>query len=309
MDVSIVIVSYNVSDLLNDCIVSIKKETSCNYEIIVVDNNSIDNSAEMLKNCHPDVRLIQNEMNVGFAKANNQAFKESSGKYILMLNPDTVVLNKAIDKLVQFMGEYPDAGAAGPKVLYPDMSLQPNCHHFPTLVMRFADYAGLRRKYPKSRIFGKEFMTYWSYNEIKEVDWITGCALILRKTALDQIGVLDENYFMYTEETDICYRLNKAKWKVMFYPDAEIIHYWGKSSSISKEQKSVLNPTIKYLLDTKYYFYKKNYGYIHVFLLKLIDFIFYLTVFIKNIFRRDKKIRQKKLQHASFVLSLILFGK
>jgi len=309
MDVTVVIVSYNVADLLSECIVSVKKETFCKYEIIVVDNNSVDNSIEMIKTKHPDVKLIQNKSNVGFAKANNQGFKMAKGRYIFMLNPDTVVLGSTIDKLIQFMDEHPEAGACGPKVLYPDMTLQPNCHHFPTIIMRLIQHCGLSRRFPKSKIFGKEFMTYWNYNEIKQVDWITGCALLLRKKALDRVGFLDENYFMYTEETDICYRLIKANWKVLFYPYESIIHYWGKSSSVSQDDKPDLNPVAKFLFITKYYFFKKNYGHIQLFFLKLIDFIYYLIVFIKNIFRRDARLRKVKLNHASSVLHLILFGE
>lgn len=309
MDVTIVIVSYNVADLLQECIVSVKEETTCEYEIIVVDNNSVDNSVEMVKANHPDVKLIQNMNNIGFAKANNQAFREAKGRYIFMLNPDTIILEKAVDDLVKFMDEHADAGACGPKVLNPDGSLQPSCHHFPTILMRLIEHTRLRHKYPKSKVFGKEYMTYWNYHEIKEVDWITGCSLMLRKTVLDQIGTLDENYFMYTEEMDICYRLNKAGWKVMFYPFVSIIHYWGKSSLDQKEEKQPSDASTKYLFKTKYYFFKKNYGYAYFTLLRTIDLIFYGMVLTKNIFRRDIKIRQMKLRHASAALSVILFDK
>ncbi|GAB61611.1 MAG: glycosyltransferase family 2 protein [Candidatus Jettenia sp.] len=309
MDVTIVIVSYNVADLLNECIISIKKETSCEYEIIVVDNNSVDNSMELLKANHPDVKRIQNVSNVGFAKANNQAFEKAQGSYIFMLNPDTVVLDRAIDKLVQFMDEHPEAGACGPKVLNYDMSLQPSCHHFPTIAMRFIEHSQLERVFPKSKIFGRHYMTYWNYDEVKEVDWIRGCSLLLRKTTLELVGTLDENYFMYTEETDICYRMNKSGWKVLFFPGAEIVHYWGKSSEVSKKEKGYSPATIKYLFNTKYYFFKKHYGCVHFVFIKGIDFVFYLLVFIKNIFRKDAEVRRLKLSYASYVLSLILFGK
>lgn len=308
MDVTIVIVSYNVADFLNECLVSIKKETTCEYEIIVVDNNSKDSSVEVVKAYHPDVKLRQIQSNIGFVKANNEAFKVADGRYIFMLNPDTVVLDGAIDKLVQFMDEHQEVGACGPKNLNPDLSLQHNCHHFPTAAMRLIEHFRLARKYPRNRLFGKEFMTYWHYNEIKEVEWITGCSLLLRKTALNQVGYLDENYFMYSEETDICYRVNKAGWKVIFYPGAEIIHYQGKSSSNLKEEELISNSVLKHLFNSKYYFFKKNYSCINFVLLKLIDFIFYSMVFVKNIFRRDEDIRRVRLKNSSAVLSLILLG-
>ncbi|MDN3513897.1 MAG: glycosyltransferase family 2 protein [Candidatus Brocadia sp.] len=305
MDVSIVIVSYNVSDLLNGCIVSIKRETKCSYEIIVVDNNSNDNSVEMLKTCHPDVRLIQNEMNVGFAKANNQAFKKAKGRYFLMLNPDTIVLDSAIDKLIKFMDEHLEAGACGPKNLNPDMTLQHNCHHFPTLYTRLVYHLQLTRFFPRNKLFGREHMTYWDYNEIKAVDSITGCSLMIRKTALDVVGLLDENYFMYTEETDLCFRLKKAKWKTVFYPDAAIIHYGGQSALNQKKEKVFAKSIITYLFTTRYYFFKKHYGYTSYIILKLIDFLYYSFIFIKNIFRSNKIIRKAKMEASATVLTLI----
>ncbi len=307
MDVSIVIVSYNVANRTNDCIVSVKTETTCLYEIIVVDNNSQDNSVEVLRANYPDVRLIQNTYNAGFAKANNQAFREARGRYIFMLNPDTVVLDKAIDRLVQFMDEHLYAGACGPKVLNSDMTLQPNCHHYPSVLMRLIEHSGFNRRFPQNRFFGKEFMTYWNYNEVREIDWITGCAIMLRKRVLDQIGMLDENYFMYTEEVDICYRIKKKGFKIVFCPTAKIIHYWGESSL--KEEKDSTGSLNKYLYSTRYYFIRKSYGLIHYLLFKLVDFLFYLVVYLKNLFRRDAIVRKQKLSHANNVLTLILFGK
>ena len=309
MDVSIVVVSYNVSDLLCACIASIKKETTCKYEIIVVDNASQDDSTKRLQAEHADVILIQNQSNIGFVRANNQAFQISNGRYVFMLNPDTLVLDKAIDKLVQFMDEHPEGGGGGPKILNPDMSLQPNCHHFPTIFMRLIEHAGLNRRYPDVRLFGKEFMTYWTYNETKEVDWITGCSLILRREALEKVGNLDENYFMYSEETDICYRLKKAGWKILFCPSASIIHYGGKSSTSQTVEKQYFGAVIKHLYKSKYFFFKKNYSNVHCFVLKTIDFIYYFLFYVKNLFRINLKERKIKLSYASSILSIILFGK
>ncbi len=305
MDVSVVIVSYNVSDLLNECIISIKKETSCSYEIIVVDNNSVDNSVEMLKTKHPDVKLIQNNHNVGFARANNQAFKEATGKYILMLNPDTIILKNAINKLVQFMDKHPEMGASGPKVLNTDMTLQHNCHHFPSVLIRFAGYLQLKKFFPKNRLFGREHMTYWNYNEIKEIDWITGCALLIRTCALVEVGYLDENYFMYTEETDLCFRLKKYGWKILYYPSAHIIHHGGRSALKQNKEKVFSKSITTYLFSTQYYFFKKNYGIKISIIIKILDFIYYFLLFIKNLFRRDKIIKTAKLEEAKTVISAI----
>lgn len=308
MDVSIVIVSYNVADFLLACIASIKKETACKYEIIVVDNNSQDDSVKRLQKGHSDVVLIRNQGNVGFVKANNQAFQISGGRYVFMLNPDTLILDKAIDKLVQFMDEHPECGGGGPKNLNPDMSLQPNCHHFPTIFMRLIEHAGLNERYPDVRLFGKKDMTYWSYDETKDVDWITGCSLMLRRKALEKVGNLDENYFMYSEETDICYQLKKAGWKILFCPSASIIHYGGKSSTSQTVEKQYFGTVIKHLYKSKYFFFKKNYSNVHCFVLKTIDFIYYFLYYIRNLFRMDLKARKYKLTYASSILSIILEG-
>lgn len=309
MDVTIVIVSYNVADLLNECIVSIKKETSCEYEIIVIDNNSADNSIEMIKTNHSDVKLIQNKSNVGFAAANNQGFKIANGRYILMLNPDTVVLDSAIDRLVRFMDEHPDAGACGPKNLNADRSLQHNCHHFPTISMRLVEHLQLKRFFPRNKFFGREHMTYWDYDQVKEVDWITGCSLMIRREVLEQIGLLDENYFMYAEELDLCFRLKKYHWRTFFYPYASIVHYGGQSALNQNEEKVFAKSISYYLFTTKYYFFKKNYGYMSFYIIKSLDLIYYFTVYLKNIFRADKSIRRLRIDQSKAVLSLIIFPK
>lgn len=306
MDLSVVIVNYNVALLLDECLQSVKDQTSCSHEIIVVDNNSSDESVDMLREKHPDIKVIKNQTNVGFAKANNQAFREAKGRYIFMLNPDTIVLNSAVDRLVGFMDNFHEAGACGPKVLNPDWSLQRNCHHFPTVSMRLVEHLQLAKKYPSSKLFGKEFMTYWNYDEIRPVNWITGCALLLRSSILKDLGMLDEQYFMYSEETDICYRMNKAGYRVMFYPEAEIIHYWGRSVVSLDNEEIYSDSAIKYLLESKYYFFKKNYGYIWLILLEIVDIAFYISVYTKNMFRKDKKKRQARLSFASSMLSQIL---
>ena len=196
MDVTIVIVSYNVAKLLEECLASIEKETSCDHEIIVVDNHSSDGSAEVAKALHPEIALIKNPRNVGFARANNQAFRMAKGRFVLMLNPDTRVLGGAIDRLVRFMDAHPEAGACGPKNLNSDLSLQYNCHHFPSLTSVLVEFLQLRRFFPKNKFFGRAQMTYWTYDEIKTVDSITGCSLMIRREALERLGYLDERYFM-----------------------------------------------------------------------------------------------------------------
>lgn len=309
MDVSVVIVSFNVADFLEECLSSIKKETTCEYEIIIVDNNSNDNSVEIVERYHPEVNLIKQDVNAGFAKANNIGFKEARCRYVFMLNPDTVVLENAIDKLVQFMDGHQEAGACGPKNLNPDLSLQHNCHHFPSLSMRLIHHLQLERFFPKHRFFGREFMTYWDYGEIKEVDWITGCSLMIRKDVLEEAGYLDENYFMYAEECDFCLKIRKQGWRTVFFPKAAIIHYGGQSA-LGQTDEKVFNKSISsHLFTTRYYFFRKNHGYLSCVAYKCIDFLYYSIVYLKNLFRWDKEIRKSKLDEARTVLSIILSSR
>ena len=306
MDVSVVLVSYNVRRFLVECLLSVKRETSSGYEIIVVDNGSEDRSAEMIRSEHPDVTLIQNKSNVGFARANNQAFHVSRGRYVFMLNPDTVILDGAIDKLVRFMDEHPDAGVCGPKNLGPDLSLQLNCHHFPSLSMAILQHLQLSRLFPKNSLFGREHMTYWRYDRIMEVDWITGCSLMIRKDSLDQCGLLDENYFLYTEECDLSYRLRKRGLKTYFVPAAAIVHYGGQSS-LSQSSFTVHSGTIThYLYETRYYFFRKNYGITRELLLRFIDTLYFGAWLLKNMVFITNKDRKINMSEARAVLDVTL---
>jgi GT2 family glycosyltransferase len=223
-----------------------------------------------------------------------------------MLNPDVVVLDKAVDKLVEFMDENPDVGVCGPKNLNPDKTLQRNCHHFPTLSMILVEYLRLKNRFQDRKFFGREHMTYWSYDEIKQVDWITGASLLIRKKALDNTGLLDEDYFMYSEESDLCYRMKQYQWITVFFPDAAIIHFGGQSS-VSQKKDPVHSKTItKHLHQSRYLFFKKNYGWIHVSLLRILDIVYFGLSYFKNWLQRTKKDRQGKMEYAKIVLRLAL---
>ncbi len=301
-DVSIIIVTFNVAGFLDSCLRSIRQETRSRHEIIVVDNSSRDGSAEIARSVAPEAVIFRNERNLGFSRANNQGFCRARGRHLFMLNPDTVVRDRAIDRLVAFMDEHPEAGACGPKNLNPDLSLQQNCHHFPTLSSAFFDALQLRRFFPGSRIFGREQMTYWGYDDVREVDWITGCSLMLRKQALDQVGFLDERYFMYAEECDLCFRLKKNHWRVFFEPSAAIIHYYGRSAlshrSLGVHEKNIT----RYYFESRYYFFEKNYGRGRGLLLRALDSAYYGSSLIKNGISFSRKDRDEKIACAQTVI-------
>jgi GT2 family glycosyltransferase len=228
MNLSILIVSWNTRDLLHQCLESIYAHPpDCLFEVWVVDNASTDGTPEMLYDTFPQVRLIQNPDNTGFAAANNQAIHRSHSRYVLLLNPDTVVLPGALDELVRYMEGNPRAGGAGPRLLNPDGSLQPSCCPTPTLVNEFMRLFHLDRIWLRA----KSNMETWAHDVPRPVEIIQGACLILRRSALEQVGYLDERFFIYSEDDDICMRLRKDGWTLSWLPFAEVIHYGGQSTS------------------------------------------------------------------------------
>jgi len=231
IDVSIIIVSWNTRQITCECIGSICEQTSeLKYEIIVIDNASSDDSVEVIKRDYPQVILIENTENRGFAAANNQGITIAKGHYVLLLNSDTIVLDRAIDKVVAFADTHPEAGMVGCRVLNPDRTLQQTCFMFPSILNMLLSSSYLYKLFPKSKFFGREEMTWWDRNDTKEVDVVTGCFMTVRREAIEQVGLMDERFFMYGEETDWCYRFKQVGWKVFFTPCAEIIHLGGQSS-------------------------------------------------------------------------------
>jgi GT2 family glycosyltransferase len=232
MDVSIIVVNWNTKSLLRDCLASVYEQSrGVDFEIIVVDNASTDGSKEMIRNDFPKVVLIENNKNSGFAAANNQGINVAKGRYVLLLNSDTIVLDDCIANIVSFADTQPRAGVVGCRVLNSDRTLQPTCFMFPSVLNLFLSSSYLYKLFPKNRFFGRERMTWWNANDVREVDIIKGCFMLIRREAIEQVGRMDENFFMYAEETDWCYRFRKSGWKVMFAPVGEIIHYGGQSTT------------------------------------------------------------------------------
>jgi hypothetical protein len=231
LDVSVIIVNWNTRKILRDCLKSVYEQTkNTDFEVIVIDNASSDNSVEMVKSEFPLVILIENKVNRGFAAANNQGIAIAQGRYVLLLNSDTVVLEKAIEKVVDFADSHPEAAVVGCRVLNPDMSLQPTCFLFPSVLNMILSATYLYKIFPRNKFFGREQMTWWDRNDAREVEVVTGCFMLVRRKAIDLVGMMDERFFMYGEETDWCYRFKQKGWRVLFTPDSEIIHLGGASS-------------------------------------------------------------------------------
>lgn len=186
----------------------------------------------MVQREFPQVRLVVNDENIGYAAANNQGAAIAKGRYLLLLNPDTVVPNEAINCLVEFSEANPDAGIVAPKLVYPDGSLQPSVRSFPTPAALLFSALLLDRIFPKSRIFGRYRMTWFRYDQVIEVDQPMASALLVRKTAWEQIGGMDETMPIFFNDVDLCWRLKKAGWRIYFVPDAVIVHHHGASTRL-----------------------------------------------------------------------------
>ena len=275
IDLSVIIVNYNVKEFLKNSLESIRKSSAdLNVETIVVDNASSDGSVEEISEKYPEVKLIKNQDNVGFGAANNQALEQAEGKYILLLNPDTIVKEDTFTTLIKFLNEYPDAGIVSCKVLNPDGTLQLACRRsFPGPWTSFTKVTGLSTLFPKSRLFARYNLTYLDENEVNEVDAISGSFMFLKKEVYDKVGGFDKRFFMYGEDLDYCYRIQSAGFKVYYVPLTEIIHYKGEST-----KRSSMDET-KVFYDAMHLFVKKHFSSFFI-----VEWILRIAIFFRKIF-------------------------
>ncbi len=274
IEVSICIATLNACDYLKNCLRSIFEQSSqlniiaaqpiaadqpvgrsiLNIELIVVDNGSTDGTIDMLRSEFPAAKLIQNDANLGFARPINQALKASLGKYMLLLNPDTIVLPGAINELVDYVESNPEVGICGPKVLNRDGSLQKACRRGVSRPWAaFSYFSGLSTMFPHSKFFGGYLLNYLAEDETHEVDGISGSCMLIRRQVSEQIGYLDERFFAYQEDADYCFQAKKSGWKVVYLPAAQIIHFGGQGGSRVQPYRSIYEWHRSYFL-----YYRKN---------------------------------------------------
>jgi len=229
---SICIVTWNTREMLDDCLRSIAEAPDAvSREVIVVDNASADGTAAMIRERHPQVTLIENAENLGYAAANNQALERAVAPLKLLLNPDIIVHRGSLDSLVTLMQRRPQAGAVAPRLLFPDGKVQASCRAFPTPDTVLYEALGLSRLFPHSQRFGKYRMTWWGYDEERTVEQPMASALLLRQRALDEIGLMDEDFPIFFNDVDLCKRLSEAGWEIWFTPAATMTHFGGASTS------------------------------------------------------------------------------
>jgi len=267
MDLSIVIVNYKTKDLTSGCIDSVIRNTKgVSYEIILVDNASNDGSCEYLKSRYPGIRIIENSGNLGVVKANNQGIKASKGRYILMLNSDTIVLGDCMAKCLEFAKSRSDAGIIGCKVLDKDGALQYSCYHKPNLLTELVCFTKdiLKPSWDPVNYF--KYMLYWKHDSVREVECLSSCFFWIDRRIIKEAEYFDENIFMYYDDTEYCVRLReRTGYKVYYYPFAEIIHLKGsRSSDLRYDSMTPVN-----LFRSARYYFEKNYG------------VFYRDLFVK----------------------------
>jgi len=296
IDLSIIIVNYNVKEFLKNLLHSIHKASqNLSIELIVVDNASDDGSVEMIKEKFPDVILIANERNLGFGKANNIGLKKAKGKYILLINPDTLVAEDTFIKLIEFFETHPEAGMAGCKILNPDGTLQLACRRsFPGPWTSFTKVTGLSSLFPKSKLFARYNLTYLDENQTYEVDAISGSFMMLRKEVYEKVGGFDEQFFMYGEDLDLCYRIQKAGYKIFYVHSTQIIHYKGEST-----KRSSLDET-KVFYNAMHLFVKK-----HLSSSIIVELILRSAIAVRSLFAF---LGKKKLILLSLIFDFIIFN-
>ncbi len=241
IQLSVVVVSFNTRGILRDCLNSVyAHKPSFSFEVIVVDNASLDGSAEMVRREFPQVKLIRNTANRGFAPANNQGFAQARGRYWLMLNSDTLVRRDVLERSVEYMHAHKEVGMFGCRVLNKDKTMQETCFMWPSLLNLALVSSGLARVFPKSEFLNRERMRSWKRDSEREVEVITGCYLLIRAEYAEKVGWLDEDFFFYGEETDWCRRFREAGYKVMFAPVGEIIHLGGASGEAGHYSRKIM---------------------------------------------------------------------
>lgn len=268
MDLTIIIVNWNTKNLLQQCLASLEANPpACSSEIIVVDNGSVDGSQAMVQRDFPLVTLIANEENKGFAAANNQAILTSQGENILLLNSDTIVLPNALDIMLKFMRVHPEVGGVGCRLLNEDGTVQRSCWYgFPSLAFALIDALYLWKILPNSRLVRKSEVSVGEASKAIAVDHLLGACMLIRREVVEQVGLMDESYFLFLEETDWCYRIKEAGWEIYYVPEAQIVHL-GERSVYKVPQRTLPQMYQSYC---KFYGKHRSDALFHILLLKAI---------------------------------------
>ena len=268
---SVIIVNWNTKELLLGCLQSLMEQSHVQeYEIVVVDNASVDQSAQTIAQKYQGIKIIQNDHNIGFSKANNQGIRVSHGEILLFLNPDTLVPPGTLSAMLTCLNNQSDIGAVGCKLIYPDGRVQKtSARSFPTPLNQFFEFSMLRHLAPKNKFFGSAELSYWDHSGNREVECLSGACLVVKRRVLDEVGYFNERNFMYMDDIDLCYRIKKSGWKIFYLGKYHVVHY---AASSSKKRKDPFFSSIL-IKDAVYRFMEIHYGQPSAFLYRVAVFL------------------------------------
>ena len=306
IDVSIVIVSFNTRDVTRQCLEHVQKHAAgVRQEVFVVDNASTDGSADMVAAEFPGAHLIRSDENRGFAGGNNPAMKIARGRYILLLNSDAFLAESALKKTIRYLDDHPNIGVLGCKLTNPDGTMQPSARMLPGPWNKILHITGLAARFPGSKFFGRVDYTWWDHSEPRTVGWVVGAYFLIRRETMENIGLLDERYFLYFEEIDYCLTARRAGWEVVFYPHAKIVHIGGQSTvKVPGKISAKGRQMISIRLTSEFRYYRKMYGWLRLLSIVIIESGWNATVFVKNFLSRSSEAAYK-MDEARMMIQLI----
>ncbi len=308
MEISVIIPAYNRQELLRECLASLERELSgVDAEVLVIDNASREDIGGMVRRDFPRVRLHLNRENLGFARANNQGLALARGRYLLLMNPDTLVQPGAISKLINYLERHPRVGVVGPRLAFEDGRFQPSTFGFPSVLREAANLTDLDRFFPREgktgiflgRVFGRWFPNFFSMyrgdTAPRRVPALFGACLMVRREAREKVGELDPNFFLYWEDADFCYRMEQAGWEAHYLPEAEVVH-WGGANYYLPDQDNFF-----WYYQSLLYFFAKHYsrarvGALRLAVISLVSFRIFINVLV-DIFSGGKRVSEKKLKN------------
>lgn len=304
-DVTIILVNYNTGHLLEPTLSALEASRgNLQFQVIIVDNASSDGTVEILQSKYKSVELIENQINVGFGRANNQALPYARGRYLLLLNTDAFVQPDTLQKTVDFMDATPACGVLGVKLVGRDGSLQPSCRYFPTPWNDFVSAIGLARLFPRTQLVDDPA---WDPTLIQECDWVPGCYYLMRRELLERVGLFDPRYFLYYEEVDHCRAVRQAGWKIMYYPSTQVIHLGGESAKTEGPLTESGRQIPSYQIESQLLYFRKHHGVIGLFtavaLMTLADLV---KVFSGLVRHWDRTRAAAPLRHALTMFKLLV---
>jgi GT2 family glycosyltransferase len=299
-DISVILVSYNTVQMTKKALSHLFSSVhNFEMEVIIVDNDSKDHSADVLRHDYPQITVIENKKNVGFGRANNQALLCIKSRYVLLLNTDAFVEPDTIAKTVQYMDANPECGILGVKLLGHDGELQPSCRFFPTPWNLFLSRTGLNRLFKRTKMVDD---MSWDHASIRECDWVPGCYYLVRKEVIDQVGLFDPRYFLYYEEIDHCFAAKKAGWKVTYFPYTPVVHIGGESAKSEGEITASGRQINSLNIESELLYFRKNHGMVGVLTHLFLNTLAGIVQFSKDIIKlRPTAIIYSNLKRALYL--------